>query len=239
MKQPIIHQRKSHERGHADHGWLNSYHSFSFGDYFDPQHHSFHALRVINEDRVAPEMGFGMHPHRDMEIISYVIEGSLRHEDSLGNSATMNAGEVQRIRAGSGIRHSEFNPSTSDPVHFLQIWIQPDQKGVTPHYEQKSFAHLSHDSLHLIASKTGRENSISIHQEADLYVGKFSPSKTMTYPVSKNHAIWIQLISGELLIDSHRLQTGDALSLENIETVNIQSTQSSHFLLFDLQSPTT
>ena len=163
--------RKSNDRGHADHGWLNAYHTFSFADYYDPQHTHFRSLRVINEDRVAPEMGFGMHPHRDMEIITYVISGALRHRDSMGNTAVMRAGDVQRISAGSGIQHSEINDSTKEPVHLLQIWIMPDKKNAKPAYAEKSFAKAETGQLHLVASKEGRDGSISINQDADLFLG--------------------------------------------------------------------
>ena len=173
----MIQLRKSTERGHAEHGWLDSYHTFSFADYYDPAHTHFRSLRVINEDYVAPEMGFGMHPHRDMEIITYVISGALRHRDSMGNTAVMRGGDVQRISAGTGIMHSEINDSTKEPVHLLQIWIMPDQKGVKPAYAEKSFANVESGRLHLIASKTGRDGSISIHQDADLLLGKLNEGR--------------------------------------------------------------
>ena len=173
----MIQVRKSNERGHAEHGWLNSYHTFSFADYYDPEQTNFRDLRVINEDYVAPEMGFGMHPHRDMEIITYVVSGALKHSDSMGNTAVMRAGDVQRISAGTGILHSEINDSTTEPVHLLQIWIFPDKKGVKPGYAEKSFAKAELGRLHLIASKTGRDGSISINQDTSLYLGKLSAGR--------------------------------------------------------------
>ncbi|MEO8362528.1 MAG: pirin family protein, partial [Vicinamibacteria bacterium] len=164
--------RKSKERGHANHGWLDSHHTFSFAGYYDPKHTGFRSLLVLNEDRVSPGQGFGTHPHADMEIISYVVSGALQHKDSMGTSAVMKAGDVQRISAGQGVRHSEFNASTVDPVHFLQIWIEPDEQGVKPEYAEKSFGNIESGALHLIASKGGRHDSISIHQDADMYVAK-------------------------------------------------------------------
>ena len=163
---------KSGERGHANHGWLDSYHTFSFADYYDPKHMNFRALRVINEDFVAPGMGFDTHPHSDMEIITYIVKGALQHRDSMGNSAVMRAGDIQRISAGSGIMHSEFNASKSEPVHLLQIWLVPDRKGVKPGYVEKSFAKAEPGKLHLATSKTGRDGSIPINQDADLYFSK-------------------------------------------------------------------
>jgi redox-sensitive bicupin YhaK (pirin superfamily) len=173
--------RKSNERGHANHGWLDACHTFSFADYYDPENTHFRDLRVINEDRVAPKMGFGMHPHRDMEIVTYVIDGALRHRDSMGNTAVMRGGDVQRISAGTGIMHSEVNESQSDPVHLLQIWIMPDHKNAKPAYAEKSFANAKPGQLHLITSKAGRDGSIPINQDADVYVGKLEPGKSLTH----------------------------------------------------------
>jgi redox-sensitive bicupin YhaK (pirin superfamily) len=177
----MIQLRKSNDRGHSEHGWLDSYHSFSFADYYDPKHTNFRSLRVINEDIVAPEMGFSMHPHRDMEIITYVVSGSLRHRDSMGNTAVMHAGDVQRISAGTGILHSEINDSPKEPVHLLQIWIMPDKKGATPAYAEKSFAKAETGQLHLVASKSGQDGSIPINQDANLFLGKLSDGKTVQH----------------------------------------------------------
>jgi len=227
--------RKSNERGQADHGWLHSEHSFSFGDYFDPQHSSYRSLRVINEDHVSAEQGFGMHPHQNMEIISYVISGSLEHQDSMGNKATLQAGDVQRISAGRGIRHQEYNPSSTAPVHFLQIWIQPESKGTDPSYAEKSFGKMKSNQLHLIASKTGRESSLSIHQEVDLYVAKLESGKSLTYQTQPHRHLWIQLIEGSLSVNGQFLEAGDGAALSDQEVVTVQAKESSHFLLFDLE----
>ena len=226
--------RKSNERGHAEHGWLDSYHTFSFADYYDPEHTNFRALRVINEDIVAPEMGFGMHPHRDMEIITYVISGALRHRDSMGNTAVMRAGDVQRISAGTGIQHSEINESTSDPVHLLQIWIMPDHKGAKPAYAEKSFAKAEAGRLHLVASKTGRDGSISINQDADLLLGKLTDGQAVTHPIATGRHAWLQLIKGELDANGTRLTPGDAVAISKTDALKLAAVKPSDFLLFDL-----
>ena len=226
--------RKSNERGHAEHGWLDSYHTFSFADYYDPGHTNFRSLRVINEDIVAPEMGFGMHPHRDMEIITYVISGALRHRDSMGNTAVMRAGDVQRISAGTGILHSEINESTEEPVHLLQIWIIPDRKGVTPGYAEKSYAQAAPGKLHLVASKTGRDGSISINQNANLYLGKLTAGETIAQVLGAKRHGWLQLIKGELNVNGTRLQPGDAAAIKETEKVILTAAADAEFLLFDL-----
>jgi redox-sensitive bicupin YhaK (pirin superfamily) len=226
--------RKSNERGHADHGWLDSYHTFSFADYYDPQHTNFRALRVINEDFVAPEMGFGMHPHRDMEIITYVVSGELRHRDSMGNTAVMRAGDVQRISAGTGIQHSEMNESTKEAVHLLQIWIMPDQKGVKPGYAEKSFAKAETGRLHLVASKTGRDGSISINQDTDLLLGKLSPGDAVKHALAPGRHAWVQLVKGELEANGSRLTPGDAVAISAAESLELKAIKPSDFLVFDL-----
>jgi len=230
----MIQIRKSGERGHADHGWLKSYHTFSFADYYDPQHTHFRALRVINEDWVAPKMGFGMHPHHDMEIITYVVDGALRHRDSMGNTAVMRGSDVQRISAGTGITHSEFNDSTDAPVHLLQIWILPDQKSVTPAYAEKSFAPVEPGQLHLIASKTGRAGSISINQDADLYVAKLKSGENLHRAFAEGRHGWLQLIEGEVEVNGNRLSRGDAAAVSKTDKLTITAAQPAHFLLFDL-----
>jgi len=192
----MIQIRKSNERGHAHHGWLDSYHTFSFADYYDPAHTHFRDLRVINEDRVAPKMGFGMHPHRDMEIITYVVDGALRHRDSMGNTAVMRGGDVQRISAGTGIEHSEVNDSDGEPVHLLQIWILPDLKNAKPAYAEKSFAKVEPGQLHLITSKTGRGGSIPINQDADLYVAKLPQGESIKHAFAAGRSGWLQVIEG-------------------------------------------
>src|SRR5271156_5660622 len=197
----MIQIRKSNERGHADHGWLNARHTFSFADYYDPENTHFRALRVINEDRVAPKMGFGMHPHRDMEIISYVVEGELRHRDSMGNTAVMRAGDVQRISAGKGITHSEVNDSNTKPVHFLQIWIMPDIDNAKPDYAEKSFAQAQPGKLHLVASKAGRDGSIAINQDVDLYVAKLQAGEGLLHTFAAGRHGWLQVIEGEVNVN--------------------------------------
>src|SRR5580658_2198879 len=184
--------RKSGERGHANHGWLDSYHTFSFADYYDPKNMHFRSLRVINEDFIAPGKGFGSHPHSDMEIITYIVKGALQHRDSMGNSAVMRAGDIQRISAGSGIMHSEFNASPSEPVHLLQIWLMPDRKGVKPGYVERSFAKAEAGRLHLATSKTGRDGSIPIHQDADLYFSRLEAGQKTELALREGRGAWLQ-----------------------------------------------
>jgi hypothetical protein len=230
----MIQLRKSHERGHAEHGWLDSYHTFSFADYYDPEHTNFRTLRVINEDIVAPKMGFGMHPHRDMEIITYVVDGALRHRDSMGNTAVMRGGDVQRISAGTGIMHSEMNESTTEPVHLLQIWIMPDAKNAKPAYAEKSFAAAAPGQLHLIASKKGRDGSISINQDADLYVAKLKAGESLKHAFAASRNGWLQVIEGDLEANGNRLTNGDAAAVSETDLLTITAGKSAHFLLFDL-----
>ena len=231
---PMIQMRKSHDRGHAKQGWLDSYHSFSFADYYDPQHTNFRSLRVINEDRVAPETGFGMHPHRDMEIITYVVSGALRHRDSMGNTAVMHAGDVQRISAGTGIMHSEMNDSPKEPVHLLQIWIMLDHQGVKPAYAEKSFAQAEPGRLHLVASKSGREGSIPINQDADLFLGKLKNGDRASHSILAGRHAWLQLIQGELDANGIRLMPGDAVAISEVDSLTLSAIKPSNFLLFDL-----
>jgi len=226
--------RKANDRGHADHGWLNTYHSFSFADYFDPEHTQFRSLRVLNEDRVAAGMGFGSHPHRDMEIISYVVSGALEHKDSLGTKATMRAGDVQRISAGTGVVHSEYNPSSEDPVHFLQIWILPDERGVQPRYTEKAFRNIAPGKLHLIASKSGRDESIPIHQDVEVNVARLDKGTALDYQLPAGRSGWVQLIEGELDLNGKTLRPGDGAAIQNENMLHLQAPSSAHFLLFDL-----
>ena len=230
----MITLRKSDDRGHAQHGWLDSYHTFSFADYYDPAQTHFRDLRVINEDFVAPEMGFGMHPHRDMEIITYVVSGALRHSDSMGNTAVMRAGDVQRISAGSGILHSEVNDSTRDPVHLLQIWILPDRKGATPGYAEKSFAKAESGKLHLVASKGGRDGSIAINQDAGLYLGKLNEGDTVKHTLGAGRHGWLQLIKGDLNVNGTKLEPGDAAAVKDADAVVLTAARPAEFLFFDL-----
>jgi hypothetical protein len=226
--------RKADERGHADHGWLNTFHSFSFADYFDPEHTQFRSLRVLNEDRVAAGMGFGSHPHRDMEIISYVVSGALEHKDSLGTKATMRAGDVQRISAGSGVIHSEYNPSSDDPVHFLQIWLLPDERGVKPRYTEKAFGNIAPGKLHLIVSKSGRDESIPIHQDAEVNVARLDNGTSLDYQLPSGRSGWAQLIEGELNLNGTTLRPGDGAAIQNETLLHFQAPSGAHFLFFDL-----
>ena len=230
----MIQIRKSNERGRANHGWLDSYHTFSFADYYDPEHTNFHSLRVINEDWVAPKMGFGMHPHRDMEIITYVVDGALRHRDSMGNTAVMRGGDVQRISAGTGIMHSEINESGAEPVHLLQIWIMPDHKNVKPAYAEKSFAKVEPGHLHLITSKTGRDGSIPINQDADLFLAKLQAGESVKHAFAAGRKGWLQVIEGELDVNGERLTNGDAAAITETNALTISTVKPGQFLLFDL-----
>jgi quercetin 2,3-dioxygenase len=226
--------RRSKDRGYADHGWLQSYHSFSFAGYHDPKFMSYRSLRVINEDRVQGGQGFGEHSHRDFEIISYVISGELKHQDSMGHSAVMKAGEVQRISAGSGISHSEFNNSATAPVHFLQIWIVPSKLGVAPDYAQRSFAAAPSGQLTLVCSRDGRNDSITINQDADLFIGKLAAGGTMAFNLSLQRHGWIQMISGELDVNGTAMVSGDGLGIEEEQMLHVAATSGAHFMMFDL-----
>lgn len=226
--------RRSEARGHANHGWLDTRHTFSFASYYDPAHVGFRSLLVLNEDRVSPGKGFGTHPHADMEIISYVVEGALEHQDSLGTKAVMKAGDVQRISAGRGVRHSEYNASAKDPVHFLQIWIEPDAEGVTPDYAERSFGGIEPGSLQLIASKGGRNDSISIHQDADVYVARLLEGRSIDHTFAASRSGWVQVIEGELLVSGERLGTGDGASISDTRQLRLTAARDAHFLFFDL-----
>ena len=229
----MIALRKSDERGHANHGWLDSYHSFSFADYHDPRHMGFRSLRVINEDRVQGGMGFPTHPHRDMEIITYVISGALRHEDSMGHRAVMRAGDVQRISAGTGITHSEFNDSHTDPVNLLQIWITPERCGVTPGYAEKSFA-AHRAGLALIAARAGRDDSLAINQDADVWLGKISAGEKIDHALAVGRHAWLQVFAGALTLNGHALQAGDAAAVSDESKLTLHAPDGAQFLLFDL-----
>jgi redox-sensitive bicupin YhaK (pirin superfamily) len=230
----MITLRKSDARGQADHGWLDARHTFSFADYYDPEHTGFRALRVINEDRVAPKMGFGTHPHRDMEIITYVISGALQHRDSMGHSAVMRAGDVQRISAGTGIQHSEVNASTTEPVHLLQIWLHPDHKNATPGYAEKSFAQAEIGRLHLVSSKTGRDGSLKINQDTDLWLGKLGASDLAKHQLAPGRHAWVQVIQGDLDLNGETLHAGDAAQISDETALRFTAQAPTDFLLFDL-----
>ncbi len=231
----MIKIRKGEERGHFDHGWLNTYHTFSFADYFDREHMGYSDLRVINEDRVQPGQGFGTHGHRDMEILSYVLEGALEHKDSMGNGSVIRPGDVQRMTAGTGVQHSEFNPSADQAVHFLQIWILPERKGLTPGYEQKYFApDEKRGRLCLIASQDGQEGSVTIHQDARVFACLMENGKQMTYSMPKGRRAWLQVTKGGLWLNGNRLRQGDGASAGDEESLRIKADGVAETLLFDL-----
>ena len=226
--------RRSADRGRANLGWLDSRHTFSFADYHDPRYMGYGSLRVINEDRVQPGQGFGTHAHRDMEIISYVLEGELAHRDSIGNGSVIRRGDVQRMTAGTGVQHSEFNPSDKQGVHLLQIWIQPDKNGVKPRYAEKSFASVAPGGLHLVTSKTGRDGSIAIHQDADLYLAKLNTGDRVTHTLQSGRAAWVHVAEGKASVNGQSLQAGDAVALENEAKVELTGDTATQVLLFDL-----
>lgn len=231
----MIRLRKSNERGHADHGWLNTYHTFSFADYYDPQQLGFRALRVINEDRVQPKAGFPTHPHRDMEIITYVLEGGLEHKDSMGNGSVIRPGEVQRMSAGTGITHSEFNHSGTELVHFLQIWIVPEQKGVNPRYEQKVFPDAEKvNTLRLIACRDGREGSVAINQDVNLFAALLEPGAALTYAMPAGRHVWLQVARGSVEVNGHPLAQGDGAAVSDEKQLMVAGREKVELLLFDL-----
>ena len=227
--------RRAKERGHADHGWLNSYHTFSFGDYYDPKHMGFSNLRVINDDTVSPGRGFGTHGHRDMEIISYVLDGALKHEDSMGNGSVIRPGDVQRMSAGTGVMHSEFNASDSEPVHFLQIWVQPEEKGLKPSYEQKTFAYEEkRGRLRLVGSRDGRKGSVTIHQDVDLYATVLSEGDRVSHVLADGRKGWVQVAQGSAVLNDEQLYQGDGVAIEGSATLTLTGTSEAEVLLFDM-----
>ncbi|MDX1480380.1 MAG: pirin family protein [Woeseiaceae bacterium] len=227
--------RKSADRGKVNMGWLDSRHTFSFGHYFDPEHMGFGNLRVINEDWIRPGKGFGTHPHDNMEILTYVVEGALEHRDSMDNGSVIRPGDVQRMTAGTGVTHSEFNHSQDDPVHLLQIWILPETRGLEPGYEEKRFDREHKlDRLRLIASRDGRDDSVTIHQDADLYAGILSPGTELTHVFRDGRRGWLQVITGEVTLDDVDLSAGDAAAIEEVDAVAITATKETELLLFDL-----
>jgi redox-sensitive bicupin YhaK (pirin superfamily) len=227
--------RRSDERGLADHGWLQSRHTFSFADYYDPQHEEFGVLRVINEDRVAPGSGFGMHGHRDMEILSYVLEGQLEHKDSLGTGSVIVPGDVQRMSAGTGVMHSERNPSASEPVHFLQIWIRPSSTGIAPSYEQKHFDESQkRGKLRLVASEAGEQGAVSLHQDVKLYAGLFDGEEHASVSVGAARQTYVHVARGSVSINQTRLEAGDALKISGGTTLEFHDGAAAEVLVFDL-----
>jgi len=228
--------RRAEERGRANFGWLDSRHSFSFGHYYDPAHMGFGPLRVINDDRVAPGGGFPTHPHADMEIISYVLEGGLEHKDSLGTGSVIRPGDVQRLSAGSGVRHSEFNASKTEPVHFLQIWILPEKKGIEPSYEQKSFpAGEKRAKLRLVGSRDGRDGSVTIHRDVDLYATLLDIDETVTHALNSGRIAWVQVAQGTAQLNGEQLYPGDGVAVEDARSIELTGTSSdAEILLFDM-----
>jgi len=227
----MIQLRQARDRGHANHGWLDSWHTFSFADYHDPRHMGFSVLRVINEDRVTPGEGFPTHPHRDMEIITYVLEGALEHKDSLGTGSVIRPGEVQRMSAGTGIRHSEFNHSRSEPVHFLQIWILPNVQGVQPGYEQKR---IEHDGgLRLVASPDSADGSVTIHQDARVYAARLNGAE-INHALAPGRRAWLQVARGTARLNGTELQAGDGAGIEGEANLRLAADGSAEVLLFDL-----
>lgn len=223
------------ERGHTNAGWLDSHHTFSFGEHYDPSRLGFRALRVINDDRVEGGEGFGPHPHRDMEIITYVLAGSLAHKDSLGTGSVIRRGEVQRMSAGTGVVHSEFNASRDETVHFLQIWILPEKKGLTPSYEQKRFEPESRrHGLRLIASRDGREGSVVVHQDVELRAALLASGESAAHPLAKGRHAFVHVVEGEVTVNGQAAQTGDGLELSEVERVTITARGAAEVLLFDL-----
>lgn len=227
--------RKAEERGHANHGWLDSYHTFSFANYYDPKYMGFRALRVINDDTVSGGAGFGKHGHRDMEIITYVLEGAVEHQDSIGNTAVVKPGEVQRMSAGTGIMHSEFNHSKNDSVHFLQIWIMPDTTGLPPSYEQRTFNIANEPgTLRLVAAKDSRDGALKIHQDVDLYTAVLEKDSSVTHELKSQRHAWIHIARGAVNVNGLPLKMGDGAAISEESKLTIEATEKAEFLLFDL-----
>ena len=230
----MINIRKSNERGHASHGWLDSYHTFSFANYYDPEWMGYRSLRVFNDDLILPNMGFGKHPHRDMEIISFVLSGALEHKDSMGNGRVIRAGEFQYMAAGAGVQHSEFNPSKTEPTRLLQIWIMPDAKGVKPRYAEKKFASAPAGEWHLVTSKTGRDESMAIHQDADLWHARLDAGQAVTHTLAPGRHAWLHVAEGEITLNGKTLSGGDAAAVDNESQLQLTAGKPSQVLLFDL-----
>lgn len=227
--------RRAQERGHAHHGWLDTYHTFSFATYYDPQEMGYSSLRVLNDDTVAPGMGFGTHGHDNMEIISLVLDGTLEHQDSMGHKTPIKPGDIQRMSAGSGVQHREYNPSLTEPVHFLQIWIIPDQRGLEPSYEQKAFPESERrGALRLVASQDGREGSLTIHQDAALYVTTLQAGESAAYTPRPGRRAYVHVARGEVQVNGHPLATGDGARIEDEGEIRLQANEAAEVLLFDL-----
>lgn len=231
----MIALRKSAERGYADHGWLKSFHTFSFANYYDPEHMGFGSLRVINEDRVDPGEGFGKHPHRDMEIISYVLDGELEHKDSIGTGSVIRPGDVQRMSAGTGVTHSEYNASPKNPVHFLQIWIEPAERGIKPSYEQKFFSPADkRGKLRIVASPDGRDGSVTINQDAYLYAAMVDGAEQVSHQLAEGRKAYVHVARGSATVNGRPLRAGDALKVDSESSIEIGDGSNAEVLLFDL-----
>jgi len=227
--------RRGQDRGFADHGWLKSYHTFSFADYYDPRYMGFGPLRVINEDRVAPGQGFGKHPHRDMEIVSYVLAGALEHRDSMGNGSVIRPGDVQRMSAGTGVFHSEYNPSKNEGVHFLQIWIEPSRRGIEPGYEQKHFsAEDKRGRLRLVASPDGAQGSVAIHQDARILAALLDGEERVEHAIEQGRKAYVHVARGRVTVNGHVLEAGDALRADGEQRIVVEQGEAAEILLFDL-----
>lgn len=232
----MIQVRKAAERGHFNHGWLDTYHTFSFAEYRDPAHTHFRALRVMNEDRVAPGQGFGMHPHRDMEIVTYVLEGALEHKDSMGNGEVLRPGELQRMSAGTGLLHSEFNPSDDEAVHLYQIWLFPDRKGLEPSYEQKAFpAKERRNRLRLVASPDASDGALTIHQNARIYLATLEGRRSLSHELAPGRHAWLQVLRGAVELNATPLGTGDGAAVSQERLLEITATEPAEMMLFDLE----
>ena len=228
--------RRANDRGEVDLGWLHSRHTFSFGSYYDPQHMGFGPLRVVNEDRVKPSKGFAPHDHKDMEIVSYVVKGALEHKDSMGNGSVIRRGDVQRMTAGVGVRHSEFNHSGDEDVHFLQIWIEPDTLGLNAGYEEKHFSSgTKRNQLRLVASRDGRDGSIVIHRDVDLFASLLDGGKSVSHGFANGRKGWLQVVAGTIAVNGETLDAGDGLAITDLARIDIEATTDSEFLLFDME----
>ncbi len=231
----MIRVRQASQRGHFDHGWLDTFHTFSFADYYDPAHMGFRALRVINEDRVQPGEGFGMHGHRDMEIITYVLEGALQHRDSLGSGSVLRPGELQHMTAGTGIRHSEFNPSATEPVHLYQIWLLPERAGLTPRYDQRAFPEAQRQGqLRVVASRDGRDGSLEVHQDVDVFLASLDAGQRVTHTLNPGRHAWLQLLRGAVQLQDRKLTAGDGAAVSGEPGLTVATLEPAEVMLFDL-----
>jgi redox-sensitive bicupin YhaK (pirin superfamily) len=231
----MIQTLRADDRGHFDHGWLNTYHTFSFGDYYHPAHMGFRSLRVMNDDRVQPGQGFGMHAHRDMEIVTYVLEGALEHQDSLGNGSILRAGQLQRMTAGTGVRHSEFNPSDKESVHLYQIWLLPERKGLTPSYEELALSDEEKQGrFRLVASPHGADGSLTIHLDARLYLASLTAGQAISHELEPGRAAWLQILKGTVSFSGDHLAAGDGVAITDENIVAVRATGPAEILLFDL-----